>query len=405
MKVKLILVGLLIVLAVTSVACAQPATQVPTQPAKPAATVPPQPTSAAKPAEPYYVGAVLSVTGGGAPAGENERKGVLLAVKQINAAGGIGGRPLEVLIEDDESDPTKAVAAFLKLSSDKRVSAILGPSTSTAAMAAIDTIKKGNVPVLAMVGAAQVVEAGKPNVFRVAPTDAVAVTAIMEHLSKKLKVSKLALLSTADAYSTGGADAIAALAPKYNIQIATHEKGQPTDTDFTPQLTKIKASGAEAVIVWFCGAPEIAASKNITQLGIKIPQIHATCVQKPYVDGAGASAEGVLFAGPKFAVASQLPESDAQSKAIQSFAKLYQTTYNEPPVLFSGFGWDATYLVAEALGRAKSGDPAAVKAALEQTKFTGTTGIYNWTASDHDGLGPESMAIIVIKSGNFAPAP
>ncbi len=370
----------------------------------------PQPTAtpapaATKPSEPYYIGAVLSVTGGAAPAGENERKGILLAAKQINAAGGIGGHPLEVLIEDDESDPTKAVSAFLKLSNDKRVSVLLGPSTSTAAMAAIDTIKKGTVPVLAFVGAAQVVDAGKPNVFRVAPTDAVAVTAIMEHLSKKLKVTKMAILSTADAYSTGGADAITALAPKYNIQISASEKGQPTDVDFTPQLTKIKASGAEAVIVWFCGAPEIAASKNMTQLGMKMTQVHATCVQKPYVDGAGASAEGVLFAGPKFGVAGQLAATDAQYKALQDFTKLYQDAYKEAPVLFSGFGWDATYLAAEAIGRAKSGDPAAVKAALEQTKFVGTTGIYNWTATDHDGLGPESMAIIVIKDGKFAPAP
>ncbi|MFQ5340116.1 MAG: ABC transporter substrate-binding protein [Anaerolineae bacterium] len=361
-----------------------------------------QPAATSAPLEPYTIGALLSVTGGAAPAGDNERKGVLLAIEQVNAAGGINGHPVKLVLEDDGTDPTKTVAAMLKLTTEDNVAAIIGPSTSTTTMASMDANRASDVPVLAMAGAAAVTQAGNPNIFRVAPTDAVAVTVSLDFIANTLKATKLAILYVEDTYSKGGADAFSRLAPNYGMEIvATESHGDLTNLDLTPELTNIKATDPEVLIVWFCGPGQAAAAKNVTQLAFDVIQVHPTCTQMPFVQAAGESAEGILFAGPKFVVANQLPEDDPQYKAIQKFSELYQKAYGEPPVLFSGFGWDAAQTVFEALARAGTDDPAAVRAALEETRYVGVTGSYFWTPADHDGLGPESLAVIKIENGGF----
>lgn len=402
-----IALALIVLPALILFACVQ-ATPTPVVPtAGPtAAIVPPTdapaaPTAEPEPKEPYRIGAVLSVTGFAAPAGDNERKGVLLAVDQINAAGGIDGHPVELLLEDDESDPTKAVAAMLKLTGEGNVAAILGPSFSSAAMASLDAIRNGGVPVLAMVGAAQVTQAGIPNIFRVAPTDAITVRVILDYLANQLKVKKLGILHLSDAYSTGGAEAFRTLAPNYGMEVVARESGQPSDTDYTTQLINLMGSDAEALLIWFAGPNGAAAAKNATQLGISVPLIFPSSINRSFLEAAGESAEGIVFAGSKFSVAAQLPEGDPQYEAIQKFTQVYQAAYNAPPDMFGGFGWDAAYITFEALARAGSADPSAVFAALEETGHVGVTGKYYWTPADHDGLSPDSMTLITVEGGAF----
>lgn len=381
--------------AVASAAIAPPTQLPPTE-------APAAPTATPEPLEAYRIGAVLSLGGYAAVIGDNERKGLELAIEQVNAAGGIDGHPVELLLEDDESDPTKAVAAMLKLIAEGNLAAIIGPSTSSAALASMDAIRSGGIPVVTMAGAAQISQTGNPYVFRAAPTDAVTVRVVLDYLKYDLGVTKLALLHTADAFGVGGADTIAELAPSFGMEVVAREAGQPTDTDFTTQLTNIKATDAEALFIWAgSGPPAAAAAKNVTQLGITLPLFFPSGTNQAFVEAAGESANGIRFAGPKIAVVSQLPEGDPQSGPIRTFAGLFNAAYGTPPDLFSGLGWDAANAVIEALARAASGDPTAVWEALNQTSYSGVTGVYYWSPADHDGYSPESLLVVAIEGGKF----
>ena len=359
--------------------------------------------SSAWSAETYKVGAVLAVSGPAALLGEPERNTVKMLEEQINAAGGINGHPLEVIIEDNEGDEAKAVMKVKKLINDKVV-AIIGPTRSGDTMAVIPIIEKAQIPLVSCAAAADIVKPVKKWVFKSPQSDADAVRRIYEKM-KALGLSKAAIMSGTTGFGTAGREQLKKFAAEYGITIVADETYGPKDTDMTAQLTKIKGTDAQAIINWEIVPAQTTVMKNKKQLGMTMPlfQSHGFGNIK-YAQDAGDAAEGVLFPCGRLLAVYSLPDTNPQKALLAKYKKDYEEKFKADVSTFGGHGYDAFMLVVEAL-KAVGPDSAKIRDYMENKKgFVGTAGIFNYSAEDHCGLDKNSFEMLTVKSGKIVVA-
>ncbi len=353
-------------------------------------------------AEPYRIGAVFAVTGPSAWLGEPERDTAKMVVDEINAAGGINGHPIELIIEDDAGEEAKSVLAVKKLIDRDKVLAIIGPSTSGTSMAVKGVAEEKAVPLISCAAAVTITQPQARWVFKVAPSDSHAAQKLFDHMKGK-GITKVAIITVSNGFGDSGRKELLAAAPAFGITVVADERYGQGDTDMTAQLTKIKGSGAQALVNWSIGPPQVIVTKNVQQLGIKIPfyQSHGWGNTKN-IEQAGSAAEGVLSALGRILVANALPESHPQKKALTACKKSYEGKFKKEASTFAGHAWDATYLVADAL-KAAGADRAKIRDHIENRKgYVGTYGIFNYSAEDHCGLDKDAFEILVVKDAKFA---
>ncbi|EKO37364.1 MAG: ABC-type branched-chain amino acid transport system, periplasmic component, partial [Solidesulfovibrio magneticus str. Maddingley MBC34] len=200
-------------------------------------------------AEPVRLGAVLSVTGPASFLGEPEKNTILMEVDKINAAGGVLGRPVEVVILDDETDVNKAVLAVDRLIKKENVAAILGPTTSGNSLAVMGKAAAAKIPLISCSAAEKITKPVNPYIFKVAPSDRLAVARILTHAKAK-GYKKLAILTVSDGFGQAGREVLKELVPAEGFELVADEVFGPKDTDMTAQLTKIQGASPDAVICW-----------------------------------------------------------------------------------------------------------------------------------------------------------
>jgi branched-chain amino acid transport system substrate-binding protein len=359
--------------------------------------------------EPIKIGAFFALSGPAAHIGTPTKLVAEMAVDQINKAGGINGRPLELIIGDTESDPAKAATIAKKFIFADKVAAIIGPTTTASGMQVKKIVEEAGIPTFMCVGGDPVIEGGKfgpfTYVFKSPQRSSVAIKRLFTYLKEK-KLTKLGLIYASDSFGKDGAGWLEKLAPDYGMTFVAKESFGPKDTDMTAQLTKIKNANPQAIICWTIGPAGAIVAKNKVQLGIKLPLFQCHGLPDPqYIKLAGKAAEGDRMPSTKLMVVNQLPDNDPQKKVTQNFINLYKNVYHLdwqfPINTHSGYAWDAIQIVADALRKAGT-DPKALRAAIEGTRgYVGVSGIYNLTPEDHNGLGPDSMVIIQVKDGKF----
>ncbi|RNC29914.1 MAG: Leucine-, isoleucine-, valine-, threonine-, and alanine-binding protein [Candidatus Dichloromethanomonas elyunquensis] len=352
--------------------------------------------------ESYKIGAVIDVSGNSSSLGIPERDTLLMMAEKINASGGINGHPLELVIMDNKSDETEAVLATKTLV-EKGVLSILGASSSGPSMAMLKTAQSEKIPMVSMAAASTIVEpaAERQWVFKTAQSDIVMIHKIMEYL-KKNNLTKIAFMYMNNSYGDNGKNAITAAVKDSGISIVAQEKFDAADKDMTPQLTKVKASGAQAVVVWAIPPSASILTKNYKDLGLTIPLIHSHGVgNQSFIDLAQGAADGVILPIGKLTVASQVPENDPQKKILDSYIADYSKKYNTQPNSFGGYAYDALNLVVNAIEKAGA-DRAKIRDELEKTKgLTGISGVFNMSAQDHNGLKEDSAVMVQIKNGKW----
>ncbi|MCL6472130.1 MAG: ABC transporter substrate-binding protein [Firmicutes bacterium] len=352
--------------------------------------------------EPYKIGAVVSATGPSSPLGLPEKNTLELEVEKINKAGGINGHKLELIIEDDQSDAKNAVTAVSKLIDKEKVIAVIAATISPSSIAVKPEIAKAKIPQMAMAAGIPITQDDpKEWVFRTANSDAVAVQKVIDYLSKDLKVKKIAILSDTNAFGQSGTDEFKKLAPKAGLDIVIVERYQTQDTNMTAQLTKIKGTDAEALVVWGTNPGPAQAAKNMKELGMTIPYVGSHGIaNKTFIQLAGGAAEGVVFPAGKVLVPSSA--KGEQAEVINKFMSDYKAKYNENPNSFAGHAYDAINILAEALKKAGTSDGVKLRDAIEKTSgFVGITGIFNYSKDNHDGTGADDMVMIEIKEGKW----
>jgi len=353
--------------------------------------------------EPIRIGAIVSVTGPASFLGEPERNTAKMLEEDLNRDGGLLGRKVEIIVYDDESDATKAVTAVDRLLKRDRAVTIVGPSTSGSTLAIVPKIEEAKVPLLSCAAARKIVEPPRHWVFKVAASDILAVKKIFQDL-KRRGLTKVATLTASDAYGAGGREDIKELAPQMGIALVADEVFGPKDTDMTAQLTRIKGTAAQAIIVWGTNPGPAVIARNRVQLRIATPMYMSSGVaSKKFIELAGAeNAEGILLPAGRLLVEGQLPAGHPQKRVLAEYIKEYERRFKQPVSTFGGHAWDAVMLAAQAIRDAKSAEPVAIRDAVEKVRgFYGTGGEFNFSAEDHSGLSEDAFVMIRITKGEW----
>lgn len=354
------------------------------------------------------VGSVLSVTGPASFLGAPEDKTMRMYVDKINAAGGIDGKKIELIIYDDGGDANKARTFATRLVDDDKVVAMVGGSTTGTSMAMIPVFEEAKIPFISFAGAVEVIDPVRKYVFKTPHTDKMACEKIFENL-KARKLTKIGLISGTGGFGASMHAQCLKVAPTYGIQVIADETYGPRDSDMTAQLTKIKnTAGVQAVVNAGFGQGPAIVTRNYAQLGMSATPFYQShgVASKSFIDLAGKSADGVRLPAAALLVADKLPDSDPQKKVVVDYKKTYEDTAKQPVSTFGGHAYDGLMIFVDAVKRAKSADPAKIRDEIEKTKgFVGTGGVVNMSPTDHLGLDLSAFRMLEIKNGDWTLVP
>ena len=352
-------------------------------------------------APPVKIGALFSVTGPASFLGEPERNTAIMMVDEINKAGGIKGRKLELVVYDTQGDATKAVQAVNKLIKDDQVVAIIGPSTTGDSMAVIPVVEKAEIPLISCAAGIKITDPVKKWIFKTAQNDTLAVMKIYKNLQQQ-KISKVAILTVSDGFGSSGREQLKLQAKEFGINLISDETYGSKDDDMTVQLTKIRDSEAQAIICWGTNPGPAKVARNVKQLGIKLPlyMSHGVSSRK-FIELAGEGAEGIMLPSGKVIVADQLPKNDPQKKALLNYVNKYKEKYKVEGDHFGGHAYDAVMLIKNAMEKGGF-TPAAIHDQLEKTKkFAGIGGTFSYSAQNHAGLTSDAFVLVKIEKGDW----
>jgi branched-chain amino acid transport system substrate-binding protein len=356
--------------------------------------------TAASPA-PIKLGALLSVTGPAAFLGAPEARTLEMLVEDANRKGGIAGHPVQLVVKDTGGDPAKALSFAKQLIEEEKVFAIIGPATSGESMAVKKVADEARTPLISCAAAEPIVNPVAPWVFKVAQKDSHAIVKIFQAM-KRAGTTRIGVLSSNTGFGKAGREAIAKLAPEHGIQIAADEVYDKAATDLTAEVTKVKAAGVQAILNWSIEPAQAIVLKNARQLGVTVPiyQSHGFA-NIQYVKAAGAAADGVVFPASRIIVAEALPEKHPQKAVLVSYKKAYEAKYQEDASAFGAYAHDAFAILAKAV-KDVGADREKVRAAVEGLKgFVGTSGVFSFSAADHNGLDVDAFEMVTVKDGKF----
>jgi branched-chain amino acid transport system substrate-binding protein len=350
------------------------------------------------------VGSVLSVTGPASFLGEPEDKTLRMYVDKINAAGGVAGKKIELVVYDDGGDANKARTFATRLIEDDKVVAMVGGSTTGTTMAMIPVFEEAQVPFISLGGAIEIVDPVRKYVFKTPHTDKMACEKIFENL-KQRRLTKIGMISGTDGFGTSMRAQCVKAAPAYGIEIVAEETYGPRDSDMTAQLTKLKgAAGIQAVVNPGFGQGPAIVTRNYAQLGMTAMPLYQShgVASKSFIELAGASAEGVRLPAAALLVGDKLPDGDPQKKVVVEYKTTYESTAKQPVSTFGGHAYDGLYILVDAMKRANSTDSRKIRDEIEKTKgFIGTGGIVTMSTTDHLGLDLAAFRMLEIKGGDW----
>ena len=317
-------------------------------------------------AETIKIGTVFELTGNNSALGQSTLNGIKLAVKEINAAGGVLDKQIQLINEDNKSEAAEGTNATRKLIEQDKVTAILGSVASSSVLAAAPIAQAANVPwVAATATNPKVTEIGD-GVFRVCFIDPFQGQVVAKFAYNTLKAKKAAIMRdiTSD-YSKG---LVEAFRKNYEGEIVGEEAYSQKDTDFNAQLTKIKSLNPDVIFVPGYYAEVGLIAKQAKQLGIEAPLVGADGWDSPeLIKIAGDAINGCYF--------SNHYTSQDTSPSVQDFVKKYQAEYNKVPDAFAALGYEAAQVLLNAIKEAGSTDGTSIKAKLASTKdFPTVTG-------------------------------
>ncbi|MGB9117350.1 ABC transporter substrate-binding protein [Bradyrhizobium sp.] len=343
-------------------------------------------------ADPIKIGMVAPLTGPIADAGRYGVQGAKLALEEVNKAGGVLGRQLELVIEDDQSLNPSTVLAFSKLTDDKDIVAFLGPTRSTQIQSIAPSVKQAGRPVMIGGTDPSLTLAGNRWFFRFRPNDTYTARVMSDYGLNKLGKKKWAIVHATDAFGTNAKTLFTDALKRQGVEPVMVE-GQPNNSpDYTAVALAVKQSGADILATFITFEPDVAIfARQLRQLGVNIvwlgsPSITTTTARKL----AGATLYGT------FAVADFHPEANAEAK---SFSQKYLATYKTTPDFFASWPYDAVHVLAQAITKAGSTEPQKIRDALLGVKgYRGVEGTYNF---DQNGDGLHGYNIVKNDNGNI----
>jgi branched-chain amino acid transport system substrate-binding protein len=344
-------------------------------------------------AEPVKLGFFMSITGRDASFGEASLNGARLAVDQVNAAGGVLGRPLELFVEDNRSLPGESATAVKKLISRDNVAALIGECSSARTLEAASVAQAAGVPLVTPASTSPKVTEVGDAVFRVCFVDSFQGEVIATFARRRLGLKRAALLVDAQApYSVGLADYFSRTFRALGGEIVASQKYSGSATDFRAQLTAIRAAGPDALFLpgYYVAAGLVARQSR--ELGLRATLLGGDGFEAPQLLEIGGEALDGTYYATHFA-------TENTDQASRAFVAAYRARYGTAPNGLAALTFDSVRLVADAVARAGTTDRAALRRSLAATRdFPGVTGRTTINARrDAD----KDAAIIAVRNGRL----
>lgn len=351
---------------------------------------------------PYRVGAVLSITGFAGAFGTGQKESIDALVDTVNKSGGINGTKVELLIEDDQSQPTNANIAVSKLINDNKVHAVLGSTLTNSCMAIIPTIEKAEVPNISYGAGYEIARPMKKWVFQNGPTDEGLAPEMIKFGAQVLKGKKAAIIYSTDASGQMGGRKLKEIAPQHGLQVVAVEEFGPADTNMVPQLTKINRGKPDVIFVYSTSQGAGIVAKNAKQLGLKVPFVGSHGIPMPrFLQVAGDAAEGWILFTQKATIGTKIPFSDPWRKRFDEFVKITHGKYpNSVCDTFAANAYDSMGILLEAFKKAGTRNED-LRSALENAVHNGVNGDYRYTPQDHAGFDASKEIPVIVKGGEF----
>ena len=323
------------------------------------------------------IGVAEALTGNAAQYGVPIRKGFELAASEINGSGGINGQKIELIVEDEQGKKEEAINVFKKLIFQDKVLMLFGPTLSNSAQASDPVAQGAKVVVFGTSNTADGITSIGNYVFRNSVTEADILPVTLKVAAQKTGLKKVAVLyGNDDIFTKSGYDNFKKALEALKIPVTTTETFAKGDVDFKPQLTKIKASNADAIVLSALVAEGAPAMVQARQLGIALPFIGGNGMNSPKVFDLAKGNSDNLWVGSPWSIENPAAEN-------KRFIAAYQKAHGALPDQFAAQAYDAMYIVAQALKKVKlsgkiEADRSALRNGLPSVQITGATGAFKF---------------------------
>ena len=349
-------------------------------------------------AQTYKIGASVGLTGYAATVDRAWRDGVQLAVDALNAKGGVMGRKLEFIAEDNRSEPQEAVVGYRKMIASDSVKIFASGCVSAGNFAAAPMVAKAQIPMV-LCSILPPKEEEVKWAFSTIPPARFEVEKRFEFLKDDTKIRKVGVLHDPSPYANLQKVAAEKSAATYGLEVVGVEQYKQDDADLSVQIGKMRAAGAGAILKIGLGGTTMTAAKNIKSLGIDMQMLTSVedlAVFRPVAEVMG---DRFFFVASPSQVYDALPDG-ALKKAIADFLGPWRAKYGDRDPQWAGRGWDAVMITAAAIQKAKSFEGAKVRDALDSMPgFQGTTGVYNFSPTNHYGITQNPYVLATIAGG------
>ena len=353
------------------------------------------------------IGVIASSTGPTAVVGIPQKNTVALLPSEI------GGQKIEYIVLDDASDPTSAVTNVRKLVTEHKVDALIGPTTTPAALAILDFVAEAKTPLLTTVGSSSVIQPmddKKRWVFKTTQNDDLIATAVLDNMTAA-GIRSVGFIGFNDPYGENWYKVFAPMAAQAGIRIVASERFNRTDPSVTGQALKLISARPDAVFIAATGGPAVLPQVSLQEKGYKgrVYQTHGVATND-FIRLGGKVVEGTRMAGGPMLVVADLPEGNPIKAIAEGYVKAYEGKYGAGSMsTFGANTFDAGLLlqkaIPQALAKARPGSAefrAALRDALERSReVVGVHGIFNMSPQDHNGMDQRARVMMTVKGGKW----
>jgi branched-chain amino acid transport system substrate-binding protein len=346
----------------------------------------------------YKIGVSAGLTGYAATIDRGWRDGVEITAAFLNAKGGIMGRKLEVITEDNKSEPQEAVTVYRKMMSSDKVDIFLSGCVSAGNFAAAPMLVRAQIPMVLC----SLLPANPDHLkwaFSTLPPASMEVEKRFEYLKEKTQVKKIGVLHDPTPYANVQKNAAEKSAASYGLEIVGVEQYKQDDADLSVQISKMHAAGARAILKIGIGGTTLTAAKNIKQLGLDLlmlTSVEDLAVFRPVAEVLG---DKFFFVAAPSQVYEGLPEGPLKAE-ISQFLPLWKAKFGDRDPNWGARGWDAVLMTQKAIEQGKSFDGPSVRDQLEKvTGLQGTTSVYNMSPTNHSGITANPLLLATIIGG------
>ena len=361
----------------------------------------------------YPIGFVTDLTGRMSEMGTANKRGMDIAIEAINAAGGINGRQFKAIVYDSESDASKSVLHTKRLIEVDKAIILTSYNLSGSTMASIPTAEAGKTVLFSASASERIWIPTKKWIFNVVPRQWEASIPMLIEVLYQKGAKKIAYIYIDTVYGQTGRETFDRAVKEMKFTPAIIEKYAPGSTDVGPQITHIKASGADGILITGNLADTVMVIKNARDMEFTGPIVSDYAIVGPeFIDLGGKYVEGIVTTSLKALVAPELADNDPQKKVALELYNTYTKLHGKFS-LYAGHMWDEMYLLAEVLKKVdpkldptKDADLVKIRAEirdnLEKIKgFIGQNGIFNYSPDNHNGLPPKCYVPVVVEGGKW----